>query len=205
MVALTTTALLLALVLLHPCAGDQDLTLNLLPPNSVPPTLRSYNLLDNFCLLQQHASTRVGNLLLLDGGLAKYKITKDGISYGVADLNGFTVALDLAADFSTNTPPLKQLTKKPAAVVSEHGMWTDGASVWIQGGVFDADYANSSAWYVETAMIPPYEIWVLHAGSERWEKETVRVQDGSVVERTAAGAGACSEDTCYWLGWVGLW
>ena len=197
----------LALLLLTLCglgAGDQDLALKLFPPNKVAPNLRTYTLADNYCYLLEHASARVSNKIFIDGGMAKFKIddpASSGNKVGVADISGFTVALDLTADFTADRPLLRPISKKSGAVtsLSKAGLWTDGVDLWIQGGKFPAG-PNISIWYQNPINMPQYEVWKLHDSADRWQFDNFKVEDGSVVQRTESGAGACTGKLCYWLG-----
>ncbi|KAF8246020.1 hypothetical protein K440DRAFT_375705 [Wilcoxina mikolae CBS 423.85] len=165
-----------------------------------------YSLTRDFCWLLAHTSIRVGDTIIIDGGMAKYKIQKDGKDKRVLDFNFETLSLDLTQDFDVNDlgNTLNVLTERPAnnPPTNRGGMWTDGVNVWVQGGHFYAKtpYYNTSRWFVKTEDIPPYGIWKF-SKQNGWEQEKgYKVQDGSVVERTVSGAAACTNETCYWVG-----
>lgn len=204
---------LLGLFLSAPCAGDEDASLALLSPTEATAAgAGSYDLESNFCWLLAHSAARVGNSIIFDGGMAKYKVTVNGIDYGVPDLNGYTMSLDLSKDFRLDdlNSRLTILAKKAGAdaqwkdgySVNRGGMWTDGKDVWLQGGHFYTfvRYDNST-WHVDKAQIPAYEIWKYSQG-KGWQKEKFTVEFGRDIRRTVSGASACTSETCYWFGCV---
>lgn len=167
-----------------------------------------YSLKENFCWLLAHTSVRVGDTIIIDGGMAKYKLQKDGQDKRVLDFNFETLELDLTRDFEVDDlrTPLSILVQRPANnyPTNRGGMWTDGKQVWVQGGHFYAKtpYYNTSHWFVQTENIPEYGIWKF-SKENGWEQEKeYKVEDGSIIERTVSGAAACTNETCYWVGYI---
>ena len=174
-----------------------------------PETLElPYSIKDDFCfLVGQTALVLKDETILITGGLGKFHY-QDGKPMFVPDLNVDTYSLDMARDFKTSewANEIKVLQRRPVAAypTSRGCIWTDGTTVWLQGGHYYSDppYYNTSHWSPPDSEIPKYVIWRF-SKEKGWEKETdFAVRDGSVIQQTVSGASACSPRKCYWVGYV---
>jgi len=139
--------------------------------------------------------------------MAKFKI--DDLRM-VPDFNGETLELDLSKDFDIDYPPLTVVARRGPSVppVNRGGIWINGEDVLVQGGHFyeKGPYYNTSSYYIIDDSIPNYAIWKLSkAGKEwaaEWVPETYQLKKHSFVERTVSGAATCTNEKCYWFGFV---
>jgi len=168
---------------------------------------------DSRCRLLAHESIVVNHkgkdLLIFDGGLAKFKYKWNGENIEVLELNPRTVIIDLSKPFTSGDfVPISQL-KKPLGVpvVNRFGLWVGSNQSWIlmQGGHFyDAeDWKNSSYW-LEKKDIPGYSIWKYNLETFTWTETSLPANLGS-FKRAFGGAAVSvpSTDKSYFIG--GLW
>ncbi|CUS07228.1 unnamed protein product [Tuber aestivum] len=168
---------------------------------------------DSRCRLLAHESIVVNSqgkdLLIFDGGLAKFRHNWNGENIEVLELNPRTVVIDLSKSFSSRDfIPISQ-PKKPLGVpvVNRFGLWKGSNQDWVvmQGGHFyDADDWRNSSYWVEKKDIPPYTIWKYDLKTLIWTE--IALPDEMRRFKRAFGGAAVSvprTDKSYYIG--GLW
>ncbi|KAH0612767.1 uncharacterized protein H6S33_009147 [Morchella sextelata] len=152
---------------------------------------------ENRCALLSHQSTVLKNddhhLLVIEGGMSKFKFIWKAEVVEVLDLNPYTFSIDLTQEFDPYTWTPSFQTRKPlkVPVVNRFGMWVDSSQdvIYIQGGHFyTASKWNESSYSPEKADIPDWSLWRFDVRSGKRAWEDVTGDYGWKVERALAGA-----------------
>ncbi|RPA71406.1 hypothetical protein BJ508DRAFT_336067 [Ascobolus immersus RN42] len=152
-----------------------------------------YSISENFCRLLAHKTLVIGDKLVIDGGMAKFKITlNNGSEFEVPDLNPFTITIDLSTSFSIDALPLTEHRRPDnVPVLNRFVMWQDPSNkyYYISGGHFyGAKYWNESRHYLEDEEIPNYNIWRYDLEKQEWSEEDFKVDGGGEVTRLISSA-----------------
>lgn len=168
---------------------------------------------DSRCRLLAHESIVVSHkgkdLLIFDGGMAKFNYQRNGDLFEVLDLNPRTVVIDLSKPFTSRDFIPRSQSKKRLGVpvVNRFGLWegSNQGSILMQGGHFyDADGWRNSSYWLEKKDIPPYSIWKYDLETSTWAEVPV-LGDKSSFKRGFGGAAVSVPDMnqSYYIG--GLW
>ncbi|KAG0125102.1 hypothetical protein HOY82DRAFT_673246 [Tuber indicum] len=168
---------------------------------------------DSRCRLLAHQSIVINHkgkdLLIFDGGLAKFKHNWNGENVEILELNPRTVVIDLSKPFTSREfVPVSQ-SKKPLGVpvVNRFGLWkgSNQGSILMQGGHFyDAEGWRNSSYFLEKTDIPGYSIWEYDLETSTWAEVSLPTNRNS-FKRAFGGAAVSvpSTDKSYYIG--GLW